>query len=126
MARMKSGSPFLYHDYTDEIIGVKNADGSEIRFGGMTLAVTVNRPLSPDDNGNLLDCVNADLTITVPQGLPVGFSCLVIPGGTTTFASSGGTLLNGATTSVTRAAASNATVTILTRANNAGYLITGT
>lgn len=109
-------------DRNGHMVGRQMPDGS---VDAIPLALAASRALTGADNGKTIDCTAAGLTITVPAGLPPGFTCLVIPNGTTTFASSGGALLNGATSNVPRAAASNATVSIVARSNPDSYLVTG-
>lgn len=84
-----------------------------------------SRALTSADNGKTLECT-ATITLTVPSGLPAGFACVIIPSGTTSIASSGGALLNGATTTLTRTATSNPLVGILGRASaDDSYVVTG-
>lgn len=91
-----------------------------------TVAVASSRSLAAADNGKTLECT-ATVTLTVPAGLPAGFRCQVIPFDTTSLASAGGTLLNGATTTLTRAASSNPLVTLVARASVANsYVLSGT
>lgn len=88
--------------------------------------VATSRALTQADNGMWLECT-ATVTLTVPVGL-IGFSCSVIPSGTTSIASSGGALLNGATTTLTRAAATaaNAIVSIVGRTSAVdSYVVSG-
>lgn len=83
--------------------------------------------LTNDHDGITLECTTT-LSITVPIGLRSGFMCRILTSGTTSFVSSGGTLLNGATTTVTRAAATAANTQValigLGSAANS-YAITG-
>lgn len=91
------------------------------------VAVNSSRALTAADNGMHLECT-ATVTLTVPSGLPAGFRCDVIPNGTTSIATSGGALVNGAGTTLTRlaATAANAIVTIAQRASAANsYVVTG-
>lgn len=46
------------------------------------VALTAARALLPDDNGRVLEGGAADVTLTVPPGLPKGFACLVRRTGT--------------------------------------------
>lgn len=84
--------------------------------------------LDPEDNGQTIECTTT-LTITTNKGLTTccpDFGAVVIPSGTTSFASDGVALLNGATTTLTRAAASNSTAAIIGRASAAdSYVVTG-
>lgn len=80
--------------------------------------------LTAIDDGLTFECTNT-ATITVPAGLPDGFSIAVIPSGTTSIAFNG-TTGNGAATTITRAAASNVMFAIQQRSTNANsYVITG-
>lgn len=67
--------------------------------------VTASRALTAADSGRTL-AVAAGLTITVPAGLPLTFGVIIKPllwnGGSISVVSSGGALLNGATTTLTR------------------------
>lgn len=93
--------------------------------GGATTQVGTSRALTADDNGQTLECT-ATVTLTVPVGLEANFGCAVIPNGTTSIASSGGALLNGATSTLTRAAANNPLVAIVARASAVdSYVVTG-
>lgn len=87
------------------------------------VTVAASRALAASDHGATLECTAAGLTLTVPIGLPDNFACVVIPNGTTSFASSGGALLNGATTTLTRAASSNPMVAIAKRASVANSFV---
>ncbi len=94
------------------------------RANGMRI-VSASRNLSGDDNGRTLECT-ATVTLTIPKGLPEDFACAIIPSGTTSIASAGGTLLNGATTTLTRAASGNTTFAIQARKSAAdSYVVTG-
>ena len=95
-------------------------------FDGTTVAVTESRALTALDDGKILDCTAAGVTLTIPRTLPRNFGCLVIPNGTTSFASSGGVLLNSATTTIARSSSSNATVAVVARSAPNSYVITGT
>lgn len=83
--------------------------GYQVGLGGEVVPpvvqVTASRALTAADNGRTL-AVAAGLTITVPAGLPLTFGVLIQPllwnGGSISVASSGGALLNGATTTLTR------------------------
>nr|WP_145550350.1 hypothetical protein [Variovorax boronicumulans] len=91
-----------------------------------TVAVASSHALAATDDGKTLECT-ATATLTVPATLPAGFRCQVIPFDTTSVASAGGALLNGATTTLTRAATANPLVTIVARASAANsYVVTGT
>lgn len=89
---------------------------SSVSGDGIPVPVASSRALTAADNGMVLECT-ATVTLTVPAGLPNGFACAVIPSGTTSIASSGGALLNGATSTLTRAAATNAMFAIQERAS---------
>lgn len=103
--------------------------GSLVSEAGNSLSgvitVATSRALTAADNGATLECT-ATVTLTVPEGLPAGFGCAVIPSGTTSVARSGAALLNGAGTTLTRAAASNAMFAITARASAVdSYVVTG-
>jgi hypothetical protein len=90
-----------------------------------TTEVASSRDLTNADNGKTLECTGT-VTLTVPINLQSNFGCAIIPNGTTSIASSGGALLNGATSTLTRAAASNAVFAIVPRASAANsYVVTG-
>lgn len=90
-----------------------------------TVAVAASRALTAADSGKTLECT-ATVMITVPATLPAGFRCQIIPFDTTSITSAGGALLNGATTTVTRAATANPLVTLVSRASAANsYVVTG-
>lgn len=83
-----------------------------------------SRPLASTDNGLVLECT-ATATLTVPASLPAGFRCVVIPFGTMSVAFTG-TTGNGAGTTITRAAASNAVFGITQRGSSAtSYVVDG-
>lgn len=93
------------------------------------IAVSANLTLTPAHWNKTLDLQAAGLTITVPStGLPVDFECRVIPNGATLIASDGTSLLNGATTTLTRnsATAGNQFVSIRQRAGGvASFMVNG-
>lgn len=92
---------------------------------GDAVPVTASRALTPADDGKTLECTTT-VTLTVPAGLNSGFGCAVIPSGTTSIARSGGALLNGAGTTLTRTAAANTMFAIVARASVAdSYVVTG-
>jgi len=110
------------------LAGVGTAASFEESGGGSTptppVQVGSSRPLASTDNGLVLECT-ATATLTVPAGLPAGFRCVVIPFGTTSVAFTG-TTGNGAATTITRAAASNAVFGITQRGSNANsYIVDG-
>lgn len=104
------------------VIGVA-APGGAVQ--GASVSVATSRALTAADDGCVIECTAGGLTITVPAGLPTNFGCVVVPNGTTTVASSGGALINGATTSLTRTAASNPTFAIVARTAANSYVVTG-
>lgn len=114
--------------------GYRPRPASEVALGGKsagdigvnkTIYVAASRTLLASDNGATLECA-ADITLTVPPGFPQGFSAAVIANGTTSIAAGSGVLLNGAGTTVTRAAASNAMFAIVGRASLPdSYVISG-
>ena len=90
-----------------------------------TVAVGSSRALTNADNGKTLECT-ATVTLTVPIGLVAHFGCAIIPSGTTSIASSGGALLNGATSTLTRTVELNQLVAIVARVSAAdSYVVTG-
>ena len=103
----------LFDPVTGQLAGLGNAATGDIPVTEAQLRalttpaqaalVGTTRALTNSDNGQVLECTTT-VTLTVPTGLTAGFSCIVIPSGTTSIASSGGALLNGATTTVTRPA----------------------
>lgn len=101
-----------------------NVVGTAVDYG--ISQVSGSRSLTTADNGQVLELTSATLTLTVPTGLGSTFSCVVIPNGTTSIASSGGTLLNGATTTLTRAYSSNPMFAIQARASASNsYVVSG-
>jgi len=90
-----------------------------------TTAVASSRALTAADNGNTLECA-AGITVTVPAGLGANFGVAIeVPAGTVSIASSGGALLNGATTTLTRAS-TNIMFAIVARASATdSYSVTG-
>lgn len=91
---------------------------------GQLALVSNSRTLTAADNGLTLECT-ATVTLTVPVGL-ANFGCAIIPSGTTSIASDGTALLNGGTSTVTRAAGSNALFAIQCRASAVdSYVVTG-
>lgn len=85
------------------------------------VVVATGRPLALTDHGKVLD-VTAALTVTIPQDtLPPGFRCqFIAPSGVNLSVDPLGTVtLNGATTTLTRARAGNASlIEFVVRANN--------
>lgn len=111
---------------TDLNIALDRADANFSEVFSETVAVPSSRALTDADNGKTLECTAADLTLTVPISLGAHFGAAVIPNGTTSVASSGGALLNGATSTLTRAAASNAIFGIVARISVAdSYVVSG-
>ena len=114
---------YFGHNTAGDIASLVDGDGNTLYA---TTAVGTSRSLTDADNGRTLECT-ATVTLTVPIGLMTGFGCAIIPSGTTSIASSGGALLNGATTTLTRAAATNAIFAIVPRASASNsYVVTGT
>ena len=96
--------------------------------GGVVARITTqegaSRSLTSADNGSILECT-ANITLTVPPGLPAGFRCVVLPFGTTSVAFSG-TTGNGAATTITRAATANQSFGIVKRASGTeAFLVDG-
>ena len=84
------------------------------------------RALTAADNGTTLEATADAITITVPTGLPAAFRVDVIANATTSVASSGGTLLNGATTTLDRAAADQVLFSVVALVSAAdSYIVTG-
>ena len=104
---------------------INRRDGQQVVVDGVKL-VTASRALTAADNGCTLECTTT-LTLTINANtLPSCFACNVLPSGTTSTASDGTALLNGATTTVTRAAASNAAFAIIGRLSAAdSFVVTG-
>jgi hypothetical protein len=95
------------------------------QVGSPIKTVATSRALTAADDGATLECT-ATVTLTVPAGLPANFGCAVIPSGTTSIASDGTALLNGALTTLTRAAASNPMFGIVLRASVANsHVVSG-
>lgn len=77
------------------VTGVVTAAGYASSSGILNAQTGTTYTLLTGDNGRVIKCTNAGaITVTVPSGLPVGFSCQVIQGGagTVTFAASGTTV----------------------------------
>lgn len=91
------------------------------------VAVAASRALTAADWGKTLDCTAAAISLTVPVGLPVDFECRIIPNGTTSIVSDGTSLLNGALTTVTRAAATaaNTMFSLRMRTTANSFMVTG-
>lgn len=129
--QLATGIQWVVDDSTGAITGYRRKiNGVDTQFqasvsGGAAVTVGSSRALTSADNGALLEAT-ATVTLTVPVGLPAGFACVVIPSGTTSVASSGGALLNGATTTLTRSAASNAMFAIQARSSASdSYVVSG-
>lgn len=87
--------------------------------------VSASRDLTAADNDCVLEAT-ATITLTVPDGLPEGFSCAVIPNGTTSVARGGSVLLNGGSSTLTRADTLNPMFAIQQRASSPNsYVVTG-
>jgi hypothetical protein len=82
--------------------------------GGKLVTYTgTGRPLAATDNGNVVRCTNAaSVTMTMPAGLPAGFSCVLVQGagGAVTLAASAGVTLVGVPALVTAGVESDLTV----------------
>lgn len=98
--------------------------GGEGGAGSVPAAVAASRSLSNADNGKVLECATT-LTLTLPAGLEPGFACVVIPNGTTSIAVSGGASINGAATTLTRAAATNRMFAIQSLSSADSYVVSG-
>ena len=92
---------------------------------GVVVSVGTSRSLTAADDGCVIDVTANGVTLTVPVSLPTSFACIVLPTGTTSVASSGGTLLNGATSTIAREAGGNASFAILPRTTANSYVVTG-
>jgi len=89
--------------------------------------VTITSRNEDEYDGKTLEFSGA-YTVTLSAGLSVGFGFAVIPpaSGNASIASDGTVQLNGATTTLTRAAASNAAVAVIQRASSINsYVVTG-
>lgn len=96
----------------------------EVQTG--VIGVQSSRALNQGDNGMTLEVLADGVTLTAAPGLSADFACAVIPNGTTSVASSGGVLINGGTSTVTRTAASNQLFGIQSRASAVNsYIVTG-
>lgn len=92
--------------------------------GNGALLVSTSRSLLDSDNGLTLECTAA-VTLTIPAGLN-NFGCAIIPFGTLTISSDGTSLINGATASLSRAAAINPIIAVQPRSSAANsYVVTG-
>lgn len=111
-----SGALYSWSEQAGVMVSVSGAPSTSV------LLVNSSRALTNADDGMVLECTGT-LTLTVPAGLRDGFGCSVIPFGTTSIASSGGALLNGATTALTRAASSNSLIAIIERASAVGSFV---
>lgn len=77
------------------VTGTVTAAGYASSSGILNAQTGTTYTLLASDNGRVIKCTNASaITVTVPAGLPVGFSCQVIQGGagTVTFSASGTTV----------------------------------
>lgn len=119
------GQSDLYKNALGVVIGIK-VGNVQIPFRSAVNLVSASRALAESDNGQILEMGAAGLTLTIPKGLSVGWHCHVIPNGTTSLATSGGALVNGAATTLTRAATGNPAFDIIPRVSVAdSYVVTG-
>lgn len=119
------GQSDLYRNAMGVVVGIKFGT-VQIPFRSAVNLITASRTLTESDNGQILEATAASITLTIPKGLSVGWHCHVIPNGTTSIAAASGALLNGAGTTLTRAAAGNPTFDIIPRASAAdSYVVTG-
>jgi len=109
----------LFYSLVEEAGGTSSASNSK------TILVTASRNLLPSDDGNILKCTTSVTLTAVADTLPTHFGCAIIPNGTASIASSGGTNLNGATATLSRAAASNQLIMIVYNGSANDYLVTG-
>jgi hypothetical protein len=107
-------------------IGAANLVDSRIPESSFAPPVTVasSRNLTAADNGQTLETTGA-VTLTVPVGLGQPFNCRVTLGGALSVASDGTALLNGATTTLTRALATNPFIEIHGRLTANSYAVNG-
>lgn len=115
-------------------IAARGALGIKTRIGNQdtglispSIVVATSRTLNVGDNGATLE-VTATATLTVPDGLPDNFFCHVAPTtGTTSVARATTATLNGAATTLTRAAATaaNTRFTIQKKGSAEAYVVTG-
>jgi hypothetical protein len=87
-------------------------------------SVSANRDLAYTDHGKTLVCT-AGITLTIPTGLPAGFSCAIVQSSASavTISTSGGATLNNVS-GHTKTASQYAAVGIVNIGTNA-YLLTG-
>lgn len=100
---------------------IDNLPASEIKI------VSTSRTLIADDDGDVLEITTDGVILTVPEVLPAQFGCAVmVATGTTSVAVTGAVTLNGATTTLTRASATNPMFAIVRRTSSAfAYTVTG-
>ena len=117
---IKSGNNITYtagNISTTGAITGGNSDTSSISgFSANITSVSTNYPLTAADNGKIIQSTSAAaITITIPNGLPVGFNCTVVQmgAGQITFA---GTYLNRG--NFTKTASQYAIVSILHMGSN--------
>lgn len=117
-----SVSPYVTYGWNGVAYAVSGGGGTSTP---VTSAVSTNRNLTSADNGATLDCTVA-LTLTIPAGLAVGFTVVVIPPdtGNVSIASAGGVLLNGAITTLARSA-TNIAISVIGRSTINAYKVTG-
>lgn len=86
--------------------GVSNSYG--VRGTGQPSVLTANKTLTALDEGKIYECSTA-ITITVPAGLSPSPNVIIIPpaSGNVTVIGSGGALINGVGTGITRDRATN-------------------
>jgi hypothetical protein len=138
-------APSVLQDSSGRIAGLLDADGSVAMFpnyavdatgnvtgvatpGGVTgsvIAVGASRSLTAADNGNTLDCTAAGITLTIPSGVLLTLGVVILPNSTTSVASSDGTLLNGATSTIARTATLNGAFAVIPRTTANSYVVTG-
>lgn len=109
--------------------GVSTKAESQVKsLNTAAIPVAASRVLNVGDNGALL-VPSATITLTVPDGLPEGFSCdVAASAGTTSVARNGTATLNGAGTTLTRlfSTAANTQFQIKKSVNGAEtYIVTG-
>lgn len=109
------------------IVSFIKKDGKSVSSGG-TLDVTASRSLSSSDDGKTLNVTaGANITLTVPSGLPQGFGCAVFQAstGAATFTASGTTIIP-ATTGNTKTGGQGKIIALIQTSTNTYSLSGGT
>lgn len=111
-----------------------NVTGEDVMGFGASVPILISSNMVINSrNVNIYDKqileFSAAFTITIDAVAHFGFGFTVIPpaSGNASIATTGGVLLNGAGTTITRAAAGNQTFSVIQRASNQdSYVVTGT